>query len=149
VPGEPWFFGIVTQNEKSHDLGFLRDMDGEPGLLHHVAFWVESTDELMYGAKFLVENGVVPDYGPGEHGIGEQKFLYFRDPVGLRYELNSGGIRNYVPDWEPTIWPLEEGPNNSFRNETGIPNAHMIAIPPGHVGPSEGVFDPGGPLARA
>ena len=99
----------------------------------------------MEAAKFLVEHDVVPDYGPGEHGIGEQKFLYFRDPVGLRYELNAGGIRNYVPDWETHFWSLEDGPNNSYRNETGIPGVHMVAIPPGRAGPGDGaVFDGGG-----
>lgn len=150
APEAPWFFGIVTNNEKSHDLGFLLDMDGKSGRLHHVAFWVEESNELLEAAKFLVEHDVVPDYGPGEHGIGEQKFLYFRDPVGLRYELNAGGIRNYVPDWEPHFWSLEDGPNNSYRNETGIPAVHMVAIPPGHAGPGDGVvFDGGGRLAKA
>ena len=136
-PGAPWFFGLVSCNEKSHDLGFILDCDGTPGRLHHVAFWVETNHDLTRGAKFLVEHGHDIDFGPGEHGIGEQNYLYFRDPVGLRYELNSGGYRNYVPDWEPAIWRFEDGPNNSYRTEIGMPAVHMAEIPPGIVGRHE------------
>ena len=145
-PGSPWFFGIATNNEKSHDYGFIMDPDGIPGRLHHVAFWVETEHDLSEGARFLIEHGQDLDYGPGQHGIGEQNFLYFRDPAGLRYELNSGGYRNYVPDWEPAIWRFEDGPNNTFRTEVGMPAVHMVAIPPGVVGSSEGLLD--GRVAR-
>ena len=145
-PGSPWFFGIATNNEKSHDYGFIMDPDGIPGRLHHVAFWVETEHELSEGARFLIEHGHSLDYGPGQHGIGEQNFLYFRDPAGLRYELNSGGYRNYVPDWEPAIWRFEDGPNNTFRTEVGMPAVHMVAIPPGLVGAGGGMLD--GRVAR-
>ena len=80
--GSPWFFGIATNNEKSHDYGFIMDPDGIAGRLHHVAFWVETEHELSEGARFLVEHGYSLDYGLGQHGIGEQIFLYFRDPAG-------------------------------------------------------------------
>ena len=146
APGAPWFFGIATNNEKSHDLGFILDFDGIPGRLHHAAFWVETNHDLTEGTKFLIERGCQVDYGPGQHGIGEQNYLYFRDPAGLRYELNSGGYRNYVPDWEPQIWRFEDGPNNTFRTEIGMPAVHMVAIPPGIVGESAEQF--GGIVAK-
>ena len=114
----------------------------QPGRLHHVAFWVETNHDLTQGAKFLIEHGHDIDFGPGQHGIGEQHYLYFRDPVGLRYELNSGGYRNYVPDWEPAIWRFEDGPNNTYRTEIGMPAVHMAEIPPGHRRPPRG-DDPG------
>ena len=96
-------------NEKSHDFGFILDFEGKAGRLHHVAFWVETNHDLTQGAKFLIEHGHDIDFGPGQHGIGEQNYLYFRDPAGLRYELNSGGYRNYVPDWEPVDLALRGG----------------------------------------
>jgi catechol 2,3-dioxygenase len=137
APDASWFFGIASNNEKSHDLGFIRDFDGVPGRLHHLAFWVETNHDLTEGAKFLIEHGHDLDYGPGQHGIGEQNFLYFRDPAGLRYELNSGGYRNYVPDWEPVVWRFDDGPNNTFRTEVGMPAVHMVPVPPGQVGRSD------------
>ena len=39
-----------------------------------------------------------------------------------------------MPDWEPSRWSLEDGPNNSYRTEVGMPAVHMVAIPPGVVG---------------
>ena len=140
-PGSPWFLGLASCNEKSHDFGFILDCEGKPGRLHHVAFWVETNHDLTRGAKFLVEHGHDIDFGPGEHGIGEQHYLYFRDPVGLRYELNSGGYRNYVPDWEPAIWRFEDGPNNTYRTEIGMPAVHMAEIPPGIVGRNDEMIE--------
>jgi catechol 2,3-dioxygenase len=136
-PDSPWFLGLASCNEKSHDFGFILDSEGKPGRLHHVAFWVETNHDLTQGATFLIEHGHDVDYGPGQHGIGEQNYLYFRDPAGLRYELNSGGYRNYVPDWEPVVWRFEEGPNNTYRTEIGMPAVHMKEIPPGIVGRSD------------
>jgi catechol 2,3-dioxygenase len=135
-PDAPWFLGFATQCEKSHDFGFLADPEGSSGRLHHVAFWVETNHQITEAAKFLVEHGHDVDFGPGQHGIGEQNYLYFRDPVGLRYELNSGGYRNYVPDWEPVVWGFLDGPNNTFRTHIGVPVVHAAPIPPGVVGRS-------------
>jgi catechol 2,3-dioxygenase len=133
-PGAPWVFSVNTTNEKSHDLGLVMDFEGQRGRLHHLAFWVEGNHDLVRGASFLIEHGHDIDFGPGQHGIGEQNYLYFRDPAGLRYELNSGGYRNYVPDWEPVRWGVEDGPNNSYRTEIEMPAVHMVAIPPGVQG---------------
>ncbi|UGS35300.1 VOC family protein [Capillimicrobium parvum] len=137
APGAPWIFSVNTTNEKSHDLGLVADFEGRRGRHHHLAFWVETNHDLVRGASFLIEHGHAIDYGPGQHGIGEQNYLYFRDPAGLRYELNSGGYRNYVPDWEPARWGIEDGPNNSYRTEVAMPAVHMVAIPPGVAGSME------------
>ena len=141
-PDSPWFLGLATQNEKSHDFGFMRDFDAtSSGRLHHVAFWVETNHQVTEGAKFLIEHGHDIDFGPGQHGIGEQDYLYFRDPAGLRYELNSGGYRIYVPDWEPVLWRFEDGPNNTYRTEIGLPAVYMVTIPPGVVGRSDEMIE--------
>jgi catechol 2,3-dioxygenase len=150
APGAPWLFSVNTTNEKSHDLGFVMDFEGQRGRHHHLAFWVESNNDLTRGASFLVEHGHDIDFGPGQHGIGEQNYLYFRDPGGLRYELNSGGYRNYVPDWEPSCWRIEDGPNNSYRTEIEMPAVHMVAIPPGVRGRAAAEQDyTASPVARS
>jgi catechol 2,3-dioxygenase len=141
APGAPWLFGITSNNEKSHDFGFIQDFEGRSGRLHHVAFWVETNHDLTQAATFVIEHGHDIDFGPGQHGIGEQNYLYFRDPAGLRYELNSGGYRNYVPDWEPSVWRPEDGSNNTYRTEIGMPAVHMVAIPPGIAGRSSELID--------
>jgi catechol 2,3-dioxygenase len=122
-------FGVVTTNEKSHDLGLGVDFSDTPGRLHHLAFWVDSADEHLRCADLLMESGVGVEYGPGRHGIGEQFYLYFREPGSkLRIEVNTGGYRNYVPDWEPVKWGVQQGPNSMYRN-LGMPDSMMEAFP--------------------
>lgn len=122
-------FAVLTTNEKSHDLGFVVDFSEVPGRFHHLAFWAASQDELLRSADLLLESGTPIEFGPGRHGIGEQGYLYFREPSGLRLELNTGGYRNYVPDWEPVIWKVSQGANVMYRN-IDAPNAFMEAFPP-------------------
>ncbi|HEY6905180.1 MAG TPA: VOC family protein, partial [Candidatus Acidoferrales bacterium] len=123
-------FGVLTMNEKSHDLGFGGDFSKVPGRFHHVAFWVPSYEDLLRAADLLLESGTAIEFGPGKHGIGEQGYLYFRDPVGLRVELNTGGYRNYIPDWQPTVWRPSQGSHVMFRNLEYGPKSFMEAMPP-------------------
>lgn len=123
------FWGGLTTNEKSHDLGVLLDSSDLSGRIHHYAWWLDTRDELIRGADILMENGTPMEYGPGIHGIGEQVFLYFRDPSGLRVEVNTGGYRNYVPDWQPHYWNQEENSDDFYRNVT-LPPTMLEAFPP-------------------
>ena len=77
-----------------------------------------------------MENGYPIEYGPSIHGIGEQNFLYYREPSGLRIELNTGGYRNYVPDWEANTWKPSQGSNNFYRN-SAMPMSMTESFPPG------------------
>lgn len=126
-------FGVVTTNEKSHDLGIGIDMSPIAGRLHHVAFWVDTEEDLRRAADLLIEQGTHIEYGPGRHGIGEQSYLYFREPGGARIEINTGGYRNYIPDWEPINWHVSQGSNTMYRN-IGMPDSMMEAFPPGPGG---------------
>ncbi len=130
IPGtDVTFFGVTTTNEKSHDLGVLLDASDRPGRIHHYAWWIDTREDLKRAADLLIENGTPIEYGPGVHGIGEQDFLYFREPSGLRIEINSGGYRNYVPDWKPKRWSPAEGCDDFYRNVTP-PKSMLEAFPP-------------------
>ena len=135
-------FSVLTTNEKSHDLGVVLDSSSRPGRVNHYAFWVDSREELLQGADVLMENGIPIEYGPSIHGIGEQNFLYYREPSSLRIELNTGGYRNYVPDWEANTWKPSQGSNNFYRN-SAMPMSMTESFPAAD-GPSateEGVPD--------
>jgi catechol 2,3-dioxygenase len=122
-------FTVVTTNEKSHDLGIVLDGSTVPGRINHYAFWVDTREDLLQAADILMENGTDIEYGPSIHGIGEQNFLYFRDPSTLRIEVNTGGYRNYVPDWEPNVWKPSQGSNNFYRNSS-MPMSMTESFPP-------------------
>ncbi|MET0783281.1 VOC family protein [Leifsonia flava] len=127
-------FGVITTNEKSHDLGIVYDGSSRAGRVNHYAYWVDTREELLQAADVLMENGTDMEYGPSIHGIGEQSFLYFRDPSGMRVEVNTGGYRNYVPDWEPYDWKPSQGSNNFYRNGS-MPMSMTESFPPAD-GPS-------------
>ena len=123
-------FTMVTTNEKSHDLGLVVDFSGVPGRIHHFAFWVDAVEDVLRAADLLMENGVQIEFGPGRHGMGEQTYLYFREPGGLRVEINSGGYRNYVPDWQPVKWVPSQGSNTMYRN-LHMPDVDARGLPTG------------------
>lgn len=135
-------FGVLTTNEKSHDLGVVLDTSGRPGRVNHIAFWVDTYEELVICADVMIERGTPMEYGPSIHGIGEQNFLYFREPSAMRIELNSGGYRNYVPDWQPLLWKPSDGSANIFRN-SAMPHSMTESFPAaeGFTATEEGVSD--------
>jgi catechol 2,3-dioxygenase len=122
-------FSMVTTNEKSHDLGLVVDFSGVPGRLHHLAFWVDAVEDVLRAADALMEAGTHIEFGPGRHGMGEQTYLYFREPGSLRLEINSGGYRNYQPDWQPVKWLPSQGSNTMYRN-LSMPDSMLEAFPP-------------------
>jgi catechol 2,3-dioxygenase len=122
-------FAMVTNNEKSHDLGIILDHAPTGGRLHHISYWVDSRDELLRAADILMNSGQGVEFGPGRHGMGEQDYLYTREPGGVRVEINTGGYRLYVPDWETKKWTPAQGSNVFYRN-IPMPDSMMEATPP-------------------
>jgi catechol 2,3-dioxygenase len=122
-------FAMITTNDRSHDLGIVGDFSPISGRFHHVAFWLDQISDVMRAAEFLLESGVRVEYGPGKHGMGELTYLYFREPGGLRIELNSGGARNYMPDWEAVKWSPAQG-SNDFYLANVSPQSMMESFPP-------------------
>jgi catechol 2,3-dioxygenase len=130
-------FAMMTTNEQSHDLGLLGDHSGILGRIHHLAYWLEQRLDVERAADMLMEAGVPIEYGPGRHGMGFQTYLYFREPGGMRIELNSGGWRNYQPDWQPVRWTPAQGSNDFYR-QNKFPDSMMQAFPPHEAGASPG-----------
>lgn len=132
-------FAMTTVCERGHDMGFLIDPSNKAGRLHHVAFWVDSGEELRRSADVLLDSGYPIEFGPSRHGHGEQDFLYCREPGGIRVELNTGGYRNYQPDWTAVRWTPSQGSNVYYRNMTA-PSATMEAFPPVDAVVSEAIM---------
>jgi catechol 2,3-dioxygenase len=121
-------FAMTTVCERSHDLGLVRDFSGTPGRINHLAFWIDSRDEHRRAAEVFLDADVAIEFGPGRHGMGEQEYLYVREPSGLRIELNTGGYRNYEPDWQPVAWTPTQGSNVFYRNNS-MPHSMFESFP--------------------
>lgn len=127
---------FLTSTVTSHDLGLILDFSGlktEPrveGRCNHVAFWLDTREEVMRAADVFVDAGLAIEYGPARHGVGENLFLYVREPGGMRVELFSGGYLNAIPDWEPTRHLGSRGV--SYWNPDQRPPEHFLtdAFPP-------------------
>jgi catechol 2,3-dioxygenase len=130
IPDRPDFvvFCMTTTCERAHDLGMAWDPTPARGRINHFAYYVENTDNLLRAADVLINAGTEIEFGPGKHGMGEQGYLYFREPSGLRIELNSGGYRNYEPDFATVRFEPQVGSNVFYRN-LAMPHSMLENFP--------------------
>jgi catechol 2,3-dioxygenase-like lactoylglutathione lyase family enzyme len=71
--------------------------------LNHVAFEVESADEVMKSLGRMRAAGFETIWGPGRHGPGGNVFCYFTDPVGNVIEYTAE-LLELDDTWEPQVW---------------------------------------------
>ena len=130
IPDRPDFvvFGLLTYCERSHDLGVVWDASPVPARINHVAYFVETRSDLLRVADVLLNQDVAIEFGPGKHGMGEQDYLYIRDPAGFRIEINAGGYRIYEPDWEVVRFEPQQGSNVFYKN-LAMPTSMFESFP--------------------
>ncbi len=87
-----------------HDIAYTRDFSGNRGRLHHIAYWVDSREEVLRSADVLMENDIFIEAGPAKHNITQAFYLYLYEPGGNRVEIYSSSYLIFAPDWEPITW---------------------------------------------
>ena len=97
----------LSRTNVSHEVALMRNRNQSGPLLHHTAYYVDSPDQLLRAATILVESGAELEWGPGTHGTSGAIFLYCFDPAGIRFEVWTGGMLIFAPDWEPIRWDPE------------------------------------------
>lgn len=96
---------FLTCSNKAHDIAFVRHEDR--GKLHHVAFLLESWNDVGHAADIIARYNIPLDIGPTRHGITRGQTIYFFDPSGNRNEVFAGGY-SYYPDNPIRIWTADE-----------------------------------------
>lgn len=115
---------------KAHDLALTREPADTDGRLHHLAYAVESREDVLKAADIFMENGTAIEVGPAKHSRTQGFFLYVYEPGGNRVEVFAGGIHIHTPDWEPVVWNTESGGRGSAWG-TVMPASFMQhATPP-------------------
>ena len=85
-----------------HNL-FLFHRQGARNYFNHLAFEMQSFDEIMTGGSHMKKSGAVSVSGPGRHSLGSNWFWYFRNPCGGNIEYYADMDR-MNDDWEPRYW---------------------------------------------
>jgi len=96
---------FLTCSNKAHDIAFVKHE--HRGKLHHVAFLLESWNDVGHAADVIARYNIPLDIGPTRHGITRGQTIYFFDPSGNRNEVFAGGY-SYYPDNPIRIWTADE-----------------------------------------
>ncbi|PFP30538.1 2,3-dihydroxybiphenyl 1,2-dioxygenase [Bacillus sp. AFS073361] len=92
-----------------HDVAMMTTKNSiGPNEMHHIAYWLDNSQDLLRAADILCENEV-GFVGPGKHGISQAMYIYVKDPgSGLRVEIFTNSYLIFEPDWEPIKWCYDE-----------------------------------------
>ncbi len=114
---------------KAHDLALTREPADADGRLHHLAYAVETREDVLRAADIFLENGTPVEFGPAKHSRTQGFFLYVLEPGGNRVEVFAGGLHIYTPDWEPVTWTTEAGGRSTAWGLDVPPTFHTHATP--------------------
>jgi catechol 2,3-dioxygenase len=108
--GEQRLASWLAKTNLSHEIAFMRNREQTGSLLHHVAYYVDTADQMMRAATILADAGAKIEWGPAAHGTSGAIFLYVIEPSGNRVEVWSGGFLLFAPDWKALHWDPEVSP---------------------------------------
>jgi catechol 2,3-dioxygenase len=90
------------------ELIYTRDHRGAHGRLHHIAFWVDTREEVLRAADIFIDADVPIEVAPAQHTIGRSFFLYGFEPGGNRIEVTTSSDLVLDPDPPTRTWTAAE-----------------------------------------
>ena len=114
----------------AHELIYVADFHRARGRLHHLAFWVDTREEVLRAADLFLDHGVPIEAAPSKHAIAQGFFLYGFEPGGNRVEVTTGGYFVYDPDREPTVWSEAERAKGQAWGVKTVESFHTYGTPP-------------------
>src|SRR5699024_5305936 len=58
----------LSRTNIAHEIAFMRNSNQNGAAFHHLAYFLDSPDELLRAANIMAENDIKIEWGPGEHG---------------------------------------------------------------------------------
>lgn len=77
----------LARTTTPHDIAFV---GGARNGLHHIAFFLDSWNDVLKAADVMAKNKTKIDVSPTRHGITRGETIYFFDPSGNRNETFAG-----------------------------------------------------------
>lgn len=114
------FFVWMRCGPDHHTANFAR---GETVKMHHYAYQLKEAVDILRACDHLAASGFPVIYGPGRHLIGDNIFIYHRNPDGQIVEfyaelaqMDSDDVGFYAPrpgrddrPYEPHVWGAVPG----------------------------------------
>lgn len=116
---------FLTCSMKEHDIAFIRH--AEDGKLHHVAFYLDTWEDVLRAADLISMEDVPLDMGPTRHGLTHGQTIYFFDPSGNRTEVFCGGDYFY-PDQQPVTWTADKLPKAIYYHSRELNDRFLNAL---------------------
>jgi catechol 2,3-dioxygenase len=110
--------GMFSVGNLSHDIAVFGERSGRRSVFNHVAYNLDSREEVLLAADWIIENGYELEMGaPTRHKADEGFFVYVLEPGGNRFEFYAGARLVFAPDHGPDIHYLSENPNDAWGNQ--------------------------------
>jgi catechol 2,3-dioxygenase len=116
----------------AHELIYVADARHAQGRLHHLAFWVDTREEVLRAADLFIEHLIPIEFAPSKHTISQGLFLYVFEPGGNRIEVTSGGYFVYDPNQQPVLWTQAERARGQAWEVKTVESFHYYGTPPAH-----------------
>ncbi|PIE11282.1 MAG: catechol 2,3-dioxygenase [Rhodobacterales bacterium] len=115
----------MTVSNKAHDIAFVDHP--EPGKLHHIAFFLETWEDVLHAADIMGRYEISLDIGPTRHGITRGQTIYFFDPSGNRNEVFCGGY-TYYPDNPQRVWDVDNLGKGIFYHNRALNDRFLSVV---------------------
>jgi catechol 2,3-dioxygenase len=119
----------MSSSIQGHELIYIQDRTDSSGRLHHLAYVVDSREEVLRAATIVSDAGVPIEAGPSQHTAIQGFYLYTREPGGNRIEVANGGYLVFAPDHETFIWSAEQWAAKPGWGAQIPPEFHLYGTP--------------------
>lgn len=126
----------MSSSIQGHELIYTQERTHANGRLHHLAYVVDSREEVLRAAEILADARIVIEAGPSRHTAIQGFYLYTREPGGNRIEVANGGYLVFDPDVEPYVWAPEDWKAKPGWGAPLPPEFHLYGTP--DIGSGEG-----------
>ena len=115
-----------------HSIALVR---GHYPSVNHVAFELPSINEFMRSIGRMKQKGIVPTWGPGRHGPGDNPFAYYVSPSGFVIEFTAEVQQIDEATHEAQVWPRDVPEKMDQWMTAGPPTSAQRAVMQGRPDP--------------